>query len=151
MYKKKIQSMQLIALILIAGVIIFAVIVYTGITVNQPIINDDLSYVLAAIMILCMLISLILGRNQLSKMNSSEPVMHRIEKYQTALIIRLAPLEAAAFIACFIAFKNNNSDYLVSVVVLVVMMLSYFPFNNRLINDLKLNENEKNDVFSKAD
>lgn len=135
---------------LIAGVIVFAVIVYNSVTVNQPIKNDDLSYLLVGIMIVCMLISLVFGRNQLSKINSSEPLLQRIEKYQKALLIRLAPLEAAAFVACVIALNNNNSDYLVSVVVLVVVMLSYFPFNARLINDLTLNESERNEVFSKS-
>lgn len=148
MYRKKIQSMKIIALALIAGVIVFAAIVYAGMAApNSTTENDELSYVLAGIVVFSMVTSFFLGWNQVSKIKASESINKRMEKYQRALILRLAPLEVAALFGVVVAITNNNAEYLVATVVLVVMMLAYFPYRGRLINDLKLSQEEIQEVF----
>lgn len=148
MYRKKIQSMKIIALALIAGVIVFAAIVYAGMAApNSTTENDELSYVLAGIVVFSMVTSFFLGWNQVSKIKASESINKRMEIYQTALILRLAPLEGAALFGVVVAITNNNAEYLVATVVLVVMMLAYFPYRGRLINDLKLSQEEIQEVF----
>ncbi len=104
MYKKKIRTLKIIAFSLIAGVIIFTIIVYTGTSTHQPTTKDEMSYILAGVVVLAMLASFFLGRNQIAKIQDSESVTQRIEKYQTALILRLAPLEGAAFLAGVICY-----------------------------------------------
>ncbi len=100
--------------------------------------DSPLLYV-AAIMAISMVgISNVLYNKQLSKIDFSAPVKQRFMQYQTASIIRLAPLEAAALFNIVSFLLSGSYISLAIAVALLIYMIMLRPTKEAVTEALKI-------------
>ena len=124
---------------IIYGSLIFGVLVAFNFTAdfsNLVFFNDNsYAYILPIALIAVILLSNFLFKKTIKDIKETDSLFTKITKYQTANIMRGAPLEAFAFFAIF-----TNTSF---VVLAILVMLYYFPSKNKFENIITLSTEEK--------
>jgi hypothetical protein len=133
--KEKLKTLQIIHLAITLGVAFayFFVLdknVFTNIKI--PAINSN-SIIYALIPVLSIVLSNIMFKNMISKIDSNLSDENKINVYQTSSIIRWAILEGAAFVLLFL-----KPDFFIFGIVIIVYLLTIRPTEDKLKNDLNL-------------
>ncbi|GGW25914.1 hypothetical protein [Arenibacter certesii] len=79
----------------------------------------------------------------LTSINKESPLKEKLHKYLQVSLIRFALLEGAAFMGIFAYMKNNTIFYLVITVFLMLYLVKLRPTKDKIIQDLRLNQKEK--------
>lgn len=97
--------------------------------------DDAFIYILPIVFIAVIFLSNFLFKKTINGITETDSLFTKITKYQTANIMRGAPLEAFAFFAIF-----TNTSF---VVVAILIMLYYFPSKNKFENTVALSIEDK--------
>ncbi len=98
------------------------------------------SLVLAAVAIL--LSKILFNKKVMLIKNSNTPLNERLNAYQSALIIRYAPLEGAAFLTLILAYLTGDFTFFISSAILITSLLFVHPSLKRLCSEMELSQSE---------
>jgi hypothetical protein len=131
---------------LIIGVVVF--LLFTVYTIPMRIFeyNDGSEFVFLVplFFILGVFLSSFLFNRSISKIVKTDNLFQKLTKYQSANIMRGAPLEGAGLMAVVATFTTSNYYYLVFAVLAIVLMLMNFPSKYKFENTVELSLDEKN-------
>ena len=139
------KIIQIIYGSLIMGVVAF--LLFTVFTVPMSIFeyNDGSEFVflIPLFFVLGVFLSGFLFNRSTSKIVKTDSLFQKLTKYQSANIMRGAPLEGTGLMAVVATFTTSNYYYLIFAVLSIILMLLYFPSKNKFENVVELTFDEK--------
>jgi len=136
-----IKLLQTIHLALFAGQAIFAIIMYTQFGPSKFDIkntSDPFLYAVPLVAIVAFIASNILFKQYLNKAISKESLHEKTMLYQTAYIVRFAPLEGASLFGLVVFFLTHNLFFLLVSIILMVYFLTLRPTKDKMVYDLNI-------------
>ena len=128
------------------GVVAF--LLFTVFTVPMSIFayNDGsiFVFIVPLFFVLGVFLSDFLFKKSILKIRNTDSLFQKLTKYQSANIMRGAPLEGAGLMAVVAAFTTSNYYYLIFAVLSIILMLLNFPSKNKFENLVELSFDEKN-------
>jgi len=135
------KIIQFIYASLILGIL---VALYFTADLNNINIDIDIStfkYMLPALFVVVVLLSNFLFKKTMSSIKRTDSLFEKLTKYQSANLMRGAPLEGFSFFAIF--SQSNTSNYLIFIGLAIVVMLINFPSKSKFENLVNLNMEEQ--------
>ena len=140
------KIIQIIYGTLIMGVVAF--LIFTLFTIPMTVFeyNDGSKFVFLVpiIFIIGVFLSSFLFKRSISKIVKTDSLFQKLTKYQSANIMRGAPLEGAGLMAVVATFTTSNYYYLVFALLAIVLMFINFPSKYKFENIVELSLEEKN-------
>jgi len=134
---------------LIIGVIAF--LVFTIVTVPFLYFNyndkTEFTFLVPLFFIVGVILSRFLFKRSISKIKLTDSLFDKITNYQTANIMRGAPIEAAGLMAVVAYFSTSNYYYLIYALLSILLMFYYFPSKSKFENNIKLTIKEKSKLI----
>ena len=146
--KSTFKTIQIIYTALIFGVLLFTVLGY--LLAQKPTFSLDMDTIfmvaipvvaMAAYVLGNMLYTLLLRKTVLTSTLNSKLV-----KYQTAVLVRVACIEAPAFLAIAATFMTNNAIFLLISLLMIVLMYVQFPSKEKFKTAFTLDMKEKSEL-----
>jgi len=142
----KTPSFKIIQIIygsLIFGVIAFFLFTYDSKQKMEFHFDDSLKYMVPLFFVFIYFLSNFLFKRGISNIRNTDSLFTKLTKYQTANIMRAAPLEGFGFFAIVVAGSYANYYYLLLVGLAILIMLIHFPSKSKFENLLNLTMEEK--------
>lgn len=133
----------------------FAMFVYFSVTTGQPLAPADAEFesLLRIIVIATMPAGMGIGyfafKNAIKGITPQMPLLGKLQRYQSAVIVRAAGFEMPGMFAAVVALITNNVSFLLFTAVIAVLFLLFRPTVNTITNDLQLSLAERNELESK--
>lgn len=142
---KFIRTLSILFLALLGGISVFAAITIAQLLTSPGEKSDPgaFTYVVPVILIACVLLSTILFKNNLKKINPNGMLRKKLEAYQQAYLMRLALLEGAGLFAITVLFITRQDIFLWYAVIAMLIMIINRPVPARIAIELQLNDREK--------
>lgn len=134
---------------LIMGMLFFAAIsifiVTSGVmNVNQIEQFATLIYIVPSLAIICVYAGFFVFKQKLTAIREKTDMITKIAEYRTALIIRWALLEGAAFFSIVVSYLLTGNYILLGIaVVIIIIFILIIPSRVRLETDLELRWQDK--------
>ena len=140
-----IQTLKLIHIALVVGLTIFSVLAYAqNNSFNADInTNSTLLYIVPIVALLGYFGSQMFFKKMLLQVNTSDSLQTKLNKYQTAAIVKYALIEGPAFIALFVYHTTGNALPLVIAVCLLAYLFVQKPTKDKIIDSLNLTSDER--------
>ncbi len=140
-----IQTLKLIHVSLVVGLAIFSVFAFMqnkdfNADINT---NSTLLYIVPIAALIGYFGSQLLFRKMLSNVQTSDSLQLKLNKYQTASIIKYALIEGPAFIALFVYYATGNALPLVIALCLLAYLFVQKPTKDKIINSLDLTSDQR--------
>ena len=143
--KANFKVIQMVYASLIIGVVAF--LVFTVITIPMSVFkyNDhsEFVYLVPAFFVGAVFLSNFLFNRSVLKILKTDSLFQKLTKYQSAIIMKGAPLEGAGLMAVVATFTTSNYYYLVFAIVALFLMLLNFPSKNKFENLVELSFEDK--------
>ena len=135
--------------IIMAGFALFVLVrIYTG--QEMPPVDAAFESLLRIIVIATvpvgMSISYVAFKFVLKGINPELPLATKLQRYQSAVLIRAAGFEMPGMFAAVVAFITNNTSFLLFTAVIVVLFLLFRPTSSAITNDLQLTATERSEL-----
>ncbi len=141
--KKYFRTLQLIFKALLSGLLFFITIALALVLGNTTPTNQSLLYPLMGITVFLFInavfTSKMLFKKKVEHAKSTKALDKKITTYTSAVIIRLAFIEATALFATVSYILTANTAFIGTAGILLVMFLLYFPKKEKVIAELELN------------
>ena len=140
-----IQTLKLIHIALVVGLTIFSVLAYAqNNSFNADInTNSTLLYIVPIVALLGYFGSQMFFKKMLLQVHTSDSLQTKLNKYQTAAIVKYALIEGPAFIALFVYYTTGNALPLVIAICLLAYLFVQRPAKEKIIKSLNLNSDER--------
>lgn len=142
------KTIQIIYTALIFGVLLFTILGYTLSGNPTFSLEADITF-MVAIPIVAMT-AYVLGNlvynSLLNKTVVNSTLNSKLTRYQSAILIRVACLEAPAFLAIVATFMTNNASFLLISLLMVVLMYVQFPSKEKFKTAFTLDMKEKSEL-----
>jgi beta-lactamase regulating signal transducer with metallopeptidase domain len=140
-----IQTLKLIHIALVVGLTIFSVLAYAqNNSFNADInTNSTLLYIVPIVALLGYFGSQMFFKKMLLQVHTSDSLQTKLNKYQTAAIVKYALIEGPAFIALFVYHTTGNALPLVIAVCLLAYLFVQKPTKDKIIDSLNLTSDER--------
>jgi hypothetical protein len=142
------KVLSIIHLALCSGVFIFSFIMFSKTNSTEIILdnsNDIFKYIIPSAAIIAIFLSNFLFKNQLNSISENADIKEKLIKYQSASIIKYAVLEGTALLSVVIYSSTTNFLYLLIALGMLFYMILQRPTASKIIADLNLKGNEKQD------
>ncbi|MFD0749399.1 hypothetical protein ACFQZS_04550 [Mucilaginibacter calamicampi] len=140
-----IRTINIIHLALIAGQALFALVAFTN--SQQTTVkfdeHDQFTFIIPGFAIASFLISNFLFKTLIAKAVNLPDLLSKLTGYQTALIVRMAALEAISLFAIVTYILTSNFLFLLISVILMVYGVIIRPTVDKIADDLQLSYDEK--------
>ena len=140
------KTLSIIHLALCSGVFIFGFIMFSKTKSTEIILNDSsdvFRYIIPSMAIFSIFFSNFLFKNQLNSISENSVLREKLIKYQSGSIIKYAFLEGTALLSVVIYSSTKNFLYLLIAAGLLLFMIFIRPTAAKIISDLALKGNEK--------
>ncbi|MBX2896709.1 MAG: hypothetical protein KF763_14785 [Cyclobacteriaceae bacterium] len=130
----------------------FALFVYVRIYLGEamPPVDADFESLLQILVIATvpagLSISYIAFKAVLKGINPELPLTSKLQRYQSAVLIRAAGFEMPGMFAAVAAFITNNTAFLLFTAVIIVLFLLFRPTSSAITNDLQLTATERSEL-----
>ena len=146
-----IQTLKLIHVSLVVGLAIFSVFAFMqnkdfNADINT---NSTLLYIVPIAALIGYFGSQLLFRKMLSNVQTSDSLQLKLNKYQTASIIKYALIEGPAFIALFAYYTTGSALPLVIALCLLAYLFVQKPTKDKIINSLDLTSDQRRTLNGK--
>jgi hypothetical protein len=133
--KEKVKTLQIIHLAITMGVAFaYFFVLDKSVLVDFKIpVIDSNSIIFALLPVVAIILSNIMFKNMISKIDSNLSDEAKINIFQTSSIIRWAILEGVAFVLLFL-----KPDFFIFGIVIIVYLLTIRPTEDKVNNDLNL-------------
>jgi len=146
--KNTFKTIKIIYTALIFGVLLFTILGYT--LSDNPSFNLDMDITFMVAIPLVALAAYVLGNllynSLLNKTVTNSTLTSKLTRYQSAILIRVACLEAPAFLAIAVTFMSNNVSFLLISLLMVVLMYVQFPSKEKFKKEFTLDMKEKSEL-----
>lgn len=142
--KQKFKTIQLIYMGMLVPMILFSVFVYYT-NFSSGIVPEQDQNIWLYIPFGVMLVAIIMARPLYTKALSgikSKSFDEKLSTLMTALIIRMAPFEAAGFLAAASAYITGNNTILLLVLIILIQFYTNRPTLLKVQNDLNATREE---------
>jgi hypothetical protein len=144
--KESLRATQILCLALMVGILVFSIIVVVLNMVSGPALKDDsdtfkniLLYIVAGVAVVCSITARTLYNKGLTGViDSKESLTGKLNEYRALLILYMAPCEGAALFAVIALFLTGNYFFLIIISVMLLLMFSKMPLKAKVINELKI-------------
>jgi hypothetical protein len=150
--KQIITTLNLVYFALPIIMVAFALFVFVRITMGQemPAVDAEFESLLRIIVIATvpvgMSISYVAFKSVLKGIDPEMLLATKLQRYQSAVIIRAAGFEMPGMFAAVVAFITNNTSFLLFTAVIVVLFLLFRPTISAITNDLQLTATERSEL-----
>ncbi len=114
--------------------------------INLEIIPEEsmqiVQWLLVLVTIAFIAVSQYLKSTGLASINRETDLAHKLPKYQSVMLKKLAILEGIALLLVIMYFLSSNTFFLVLASVMVISMLVDYPSKNKIIQELQLDDEE---------
>ena len=140
MKKPSFKTIQIIYASLIIGVIAFFAFTVDTIPIKNFEYDDHTIFTLIVpiFFIIGVFLSHFLFQKSITKIKPADSLFSKLTQYQTANIMRGAPLEGIGFIAIVATSTTANYYYLIYGLLAILLMLVFFPTKNKFLNLIHL-------------
>jgi hypothetical protein len=138
------NSIKIIHIALIMGVLAF--LMFVLFTTNNLTFKSYDGSIYALVVPFVFIIGITVGAFIYKRSISGDTLTSKLQKYQSASIIRAAFLEVPALLAAAITMITANQYYLIYTILSVLMMVFYLPSKSKFANDLDLSLEEKSQL-----
>ena len=146
------RTIKIIHLALVAGQVLFAltvIVVSKRIVINVRDTQDPLVYAVPAFAVICFILSNLLFKKMLVGINNPDSSLKKkMAMYQTALMIRLALLEAPSLFGTVAFFLTGLLMFLVISALMVAYFIYIRPTDDNVKEALALTYSEK-EIFNR--
>jgi hypothetical protein len=152
-FGKYFKSLQIIHFALMAGVVAFGIIAFSVNYFSGKITDDKTLEKLLLIMVVFfsfaeVFASQFLFKMRLKECNKQSNFKDKLFCYRSALIVKFALVEGAAFFVIVAYFLTGNLLFLGFLILLLLVFLYYKPTLDKLRNDLQLSAAEENIIYN---
>lgn len=140
------RIIQVIYGTLIMGVVAFLIFTLFTIPMTSTDYYDgsNFAFLVPVFFILSVFLSSFLFNKSVSKIVKTDSLFQKLTKYQSAIIMRGAPLEGTGLMAVVATFTTSNYYYLIFTLLAIILMFIYFPSKYKFENTVELSLDEKN-------
>lgn len=145
---QSLKTFSIIHLALCSGVFIFGFIMFSKIKSTEIILDDStdvFKYIIPCASIAAIFLSNFLFKSQLNSISENAELKEKMVKYQSASIIKYAILEGVSILSIVIYSLTSNFLYLLIAFGMLLYLISQRPTLSKIISDLDLKGNEKQD------
>ena len=149
--QRYIQTLKLIHVSLVVGLAIFSVFAFMqnkdfNADINT---NSTLLYIVPIAALIGYFGSQLFFRKMLSNVQTSDSLQPKLNKYQTASIIKYALIEGPAFIALFVYYTTGSALPLVIALCLLAYLFVQKPTKDKIMNSLDLTSDQRRTLNGK--
>jgi len=147
--KAMFKNLSIIHGALIAGQVMFAIVASTIAKNKHFDLNlsaDSLLMVAPILAVGCFIMSSFLFKQQLQIAANKSDLKSKITGYQTASIVRMAPLEGASLFNIVVFLLSGNYFTLIISILIVLYFLSFRPTKDRVTDSLNLSYEEQSEL-----
>jgi hypothetical protein len=150
--KQILTTLNLVYFALPVVMVGFAVFVFVRLyfELEMPPVDADFESLLRIVVIATvpvgMSISYVAFKSVLKGITPEMALATKLQRYQSAVLIRAAGFEIPGMFATVVAFLTNNTSFLLFTAVIVVLFLLFRPTVNAIINDLQLTATERSEL-----
>ncbi len=143
--KGNFKIIQIIYGSLIIGIVVFMLFAISSNTNTSFSYTDGtiFMYIVPILFFSGFMISPFLYNKTMINIKDSDSLFKKLTKYQSANIMRGAPLEASGLVAVVGFFMTSNDYYLIFAGLAIAVMLYHFPSKNKFETAIDLNMEEK--------
>jgi hypothetical protein len=148
------RSMRIVSAALMIGVTLFAIIISFLILQIGPVMDaeglqykDIFFYASIGLAAICFVIARSLyEKKKVIVKNAPISLLDKLNQYQAALILYMAPCEGAALFSVVVLFLTGNFLLLIVTGLALAAMFSKFPWPKRVISELSLDWKEEQEI-----
>lgn len=144
--KKYLSTISIIHIALLAGIVLFGIVAIT-VTHNGKLdmhnTNDPFIYIVPIAAIGSFVLSNFIFKQQLAIAVNKDTLNGKLTTYQTALIMRFAPLDGAALLGIVIYLNSGNLLFLIISGLVALYFITIRPTKEKIENDLNFSYQEK--------
>lgn len=143
--KAFLRTLSLIHYALCAGLVLFTLLAYWQIGgFNVAASSGDIFvYIVPTVAMIGYFGSKFIHQKLIRNLPKEEKLATKLSRYQAASIIQYALIEGPAIIAIFAYFQSGTALYLVIALALLIYLFAQRPTQNRLLQEIPLNFEEK--------
>lgn len=139
------RTLSIIHAALCTGLLIFTILGYWktggfGVVSKE---GDIFVYLVPLVAMVGYFSSTFVHRKLIETISKNETLPLKLSRYQTALLIKYAMIEAPAIMALFAYFQSGTALYLVIALALLIYLYAQRPTRKRLMEEVPLNFEEK--------
>ncbi len=142
------KTIQIIYTALLFGVLLFTILGYT--LSGNPTFNldSDITFMIAipVVAVAAYMLGNLVFSSLVNKTHRNSTLATKLTRYQSAILVRVACLEAPAFIAIAATFITNNATFLLISVIMLVLMYLQFPSKEKFKAAFDLGMKEKSEL-----
>ncbi len=148
--KQQLLTLKIISTAIPMGAALFLIVVF-AITRNAETpeneVVDTFYYIIPVIGVVGLMLSRVIFKISIKKISESLPLKDKLTRYQTACIIRIALVEAPALFTCVAFMLTADNTFGGIAVALILLMFINFPTKSRIINELRLDAEQRNELL----
>lgn len=143
------RTISIMHLGFLAGLVIFGSMIFLqndNWELNVMDTNEVFYFILPIMAVFGIFIGNYLYKQKIDALKSKATLKEKLEGYQQAIIIKFALIEGPAFFGIVGAMISGNLLYLIIALLLAVYFFSLKPTKDKIINDLELSRELKNEL-----
>ncbi len=143
--KNTFKTIQIIYMALLSGVLIFTILGYTLLGNPTFSLDADITFLVAipVVALAGYMLGNLVFSSLVNKTVTNSTLTSKLTRYQSAILVRVACLEAPAFLAIAATFITNNAVFLLISLLMLVLMYMQFPSKEKFKNAFTLDMQEK--------
>jgi hypothetical protein len=146
------KSIKIVHIALVVGVVFFALTSVFLQIKGFGTVGHEIDKVLLIVVPIFTLIGIFASnfvfKKKLNEIRKKSNLKEKMEEYRSALIIKLALIEAPSFFAVISFLLTGNYIYLGLAVILIIVFIIYTPNKTKFINELELTKKESDLIYN---
>jgi hypothetical protein len=139
------KTLTMIHSFLLGGVLLIAYLLFPEMKSYNVVFEegDFIAYIVPAALFLAIFIGDFLFKKKVNEVKDRKELTEKFGTYQTAILMRIAPLEAVALFSIIQLGNTSNALFLYVSAVAVLYMFYLFPTKGRIAKELQLSNSDR--------
>ncbi len=146
------KTIKIVHIAIVIGVVLFTIVSLIRRIIGFEPVGYEIDKVLLILVPIFVLIGIFASnfvfKKILNEIREKSNFKEKMEKYRSALIIKLALIEGPAFFAIISFLLTGNYIHLGLTVILIIVLLIYKPNKTKLVNELELVKKESDLIYN---
>lgn len=133
--KSFLKTISILHFVMISGIIAISVMAYTtsnGEESSLSFTQEPMEFLAPGLLIAAIFIGTFLSKVILRKVTQDKSIQQKLAIYQTAHLVRIAPVEGAGMFAGVMYMSSNNLFFLCIVGIVLLILLTHIPTKDKI-------------------